>query len=53
MKQIKIFILLIILIITSCSSINTNTVKADELSDNINDQLANIDLTELEYYFNG
>ena len=49
-KKIAIILLLVLSFITLCGS-KTN-VKADELSDNVKEQLSNIDFKELEEYFN-
>ena len=52
--KIKIlFFFTLILFIALSVNFNTNITYADELKDNINQQLENIDLSELENYFNG
>lgn len=50
MKKYTFFILIIVFLFAS--SQNFVVVKADELSDNISNQLNNLDLTELENFFN-
>ncbi len=50
--KIKIFVLLFVLIFSFLSFNNTTIVHADSLSDSINEQLDNIDLSKFEEYFN-
>ena len=49
-KKVLICLLLLIVAITGASSVRI--VKADQLSDNVKEQLDNIDLSELEEYYN-
>ncbi len=51
-KQRFIIIFIVLIISIFCTCINSNTVYADELSDNIEEQLNNLDLEELEEFYN-
>lgn len=52
MKKIYLILIFSTIFLMFSFTNEVNTVKANELSDSIYDQLENIDLTELEYYFN-
>ena len=52
MKIFLIIITVLSIIIIASITLNTSIVNADELSDNIYQQMENIDTTELEEYFN-
>ncbi len=51
-KKQLLIVLLLFFVIGLILSFQQNTAKADSLSDNIDEQLSNIDLTELETFYN-
>ncbi len=51
MKKITVFFSILILLLSPCFAVQREKANADELSDNISDQLEKIDLSKLDEYF--